>query len=668
MCIFLFSNFSYKRRGVYRKKYLNEIWALIDGTDYLVSFLDTSESREYINRTSRGHLINSLPVLNLSEEELNALKKRAPHKPILRYKYNPSSSVTQSGTLYERFEMSRLAGLGNRGGNAESEIDNLVFSKKSRKRYSLPRLYKLTKGGRRNGNDEDEGEDASEDENNELDESNEIVDRAVELICDEEEEEEVENYDESNNNNDADNNNNNGDDTHNNGNDTNNNGSDTNINGNDTNNNGNDTNNNGNDTNNDDTSNIDNNSSKNNVNDIDKNQDNDDGYGDEILGHDIHLNRPYPPGLGPNERGIDAFDLQQRALREDTLSSDDGDERPSNCGCGHDGSGEVVLQVSLKNFIPAVNQEYNGDFTINNVPKAEWETIKAKGFNWILFEDLPPSTDFKQLSSTLHNCRLKLMMDYQSDELLQYFDGVRIRDVDIASYRSRFPDLTIVSVHSYHDSLKKSEEDNEKISKEEIYENDQNALKYATYVYDNRLFECLKNKDAEGFARIVRDETNENDRCHLLHYMCIQGLDFNPRSTRTAAAMLLTLPGMRVIDFSEIQLVDLVLIVLCKKAVRRGVFSFVNYTSTGKTFAWKYTRGKQHILIVANFDTRQTTTTIICDDCPTKLEYDCKRNKKEKVQFVDILSQTTYLRDPEEMRTTGLKVILYEYEAQIFEY
>lgn len=388
------------------------------------------------------------------------------------------------------------------------------------------------------------------------------------------------------------------------------------------------------------------------------NLNNDDESDEGIIVHDIQKDRPYPPGLGPNELGIDAFDLQQRALREDQMSSDDGDERPSNCGCGHDGSGEVVLQISLKDFLPSVNQENKNDFTINNVPRSEWETIRAKGFDWILFEDLPPNTNFKELATILHSCRLKAMMDYQSDEPLKYFDGFRVRDSDVAPYRRRFQDKTIVSVQAYEFPQKISDEN----------KNDQNSLKYATYVYDNRPIECLRAKDAEAFARVIRKETTENDRCRLLHYMCTQNLNFNPRSTRTAAAMLLTLPGMRVIDFTEIQLVDLVLIVLCKKAVRRGVFSFVNYKSTGNTFAWKYTRGKQHILIVANFDTRQTTTTIICDDCPEPIKSGKGKKDNGKVAFVDILSQTTYLRDPEEMRTKGLNVILYEYEVQIFEY
>lgn len=647
MCIFLFSNFSYKRRGVYRKKYLNEVWALIDGTDYLVSFLDTSESREYINRSSRGHLINSLPVLKLSEEELEELKKRGPHKPTLRYKYTPSSSVNQSGTLYERYEMSRLAGLNGH------------------LRHSLPPLYSLGNGEDydKDGNEKDQNSDSVQTE------TIEMVVRTRELMEEEEEENEDINDNDLNvndikneNNNENSNNNKNG------GNEN----DDDNLNNSKNGENANDDdnlNNSKNGENANDKDNLNNNKNSNNSENSNDGEDlnlkersvnlnNDDESDEGIIVHDIQKDRPYPPGLGPNELGIDAFDLQQRALREDQMSSDDGDERPSNCGCGHDGSGEVVLQISLKDFLPSVNQENKNDFTINNVPRSEWETIRAKGFDWILFEDLPPNTNFKELATILHSCRLKAMMDYQSDEPLKYFDGFRVRDSDVAPYRRRFQDKTIVSVQAYEFPQKISDEN----------KNDQNSLKYATYVYDNRPIECLRAKDAEAFARVIRKETTENDRCRLLHYMCTQNLNFNPRSTRTAAAMLLTLPGMRVIDFTEIQLVDLVLIVLCKKAVRRGVFSFVNYKSTGNTFAWKYTRGKQHILIVANFDTRQTTTTIICDDCPEPIKSGKGKKDNGKVAFVDILSQTTYLRDPEEMRTKGLNVILYEYEAQIFEY
>ena len=123
--------------------------------------------------------------------------------------------------------------------------------------------------------------------------------------------------------------------------------------------------------------------------------------------------------------------------------------------------------------------------------------------------------------------------------------------------------------------------------------------------------------------------------------------------------MLLTLPGMRVVNFRDLGLVDLVLIVLSKKALRRGVFSLVKITSNGNMCAWKYVRGNQHILIAANFGVEQVTGHIICDDAP---------DSDEKIKVVDILTQTTYMREPSVLRTTGLTVILYEYEIQIFEY
>ena len=66
-------------------------------------------------------------------------------------------------------------------------------------------------------------------------------------------------------------------------------------------------------------------------------------------------------------------------------------------------------------------------------------------------------------------------------------------------------------------------------------------------------------------------------------------------------------------------------------------------------------------MIAANFAIPQNTAHIICNDCPEVKE-------GEKNVFVDILTETKYFRDPIELKTKGLCVILYEYEAQIFEY
>lgn len=597
---------------------------MISDSDIIIESSEVAD--DFIDKMCRKYRVSRTQQIVLTDEEMAELLKKRRQNPSIAT-YSPGPLVIQSGSLYERYEKSRFKGsIGDQFSSPEDEIDNLFLKKK---RKTLPAsLYRLKKGsiGPDRNTDEEEdqsnpddqinwGAEESDDDQNQFDENHEEesineVYQEEEMINDVDQEEDQtdlncivsapialksdsQSEDEEND-----------------------------LGGHIG-------------------------ATKERHIDIEINSDGllleEEEANDGFIDHDVHLDLEYPPGFGPNSLGIDAFDLQQRALREYNNSTDDDDDTESNCGCGHNGAAEVILQISLEYFLPSINQVYNGSFTIDTVPRAEWETIKAKGFDWILFEDLPSDTDFKKLCNTLHSCRLRVMIDYSNDETAQYFDGLRIHDNDAATYHQKFSGKTIISVCGYKENPQA-----------------ENELKSATYIYDNRPIQCLKNRDMTGFIKAIRDETNEDDRKHLLHYMCTNGLFFNDRSTRTAAAMLLTLPGMRLIDYREIELVDLALIVLCKKAVRKGTFQFVNYTTNGNAFVWKYKRDQQHILVVANFDTKQTTTRIVIDDCPT--------TENKKVPFVDILTQTTYLRDPKEMSTKGLAAILYEYEIQIFEY
>lgn len=362
---------------------------------------------------------------------------------------------------------------------------------------------------------------------------------------------------------------------------------------------------------------------------------------DEQNDGDIHAQIHYPSGFGFNSLGIDAFTLQQEAL---TDSSDDGDERPSNCGCSQNGNGyaELVLEINLNDFIPVINKLYKGHHTLLTVPKTEFDSLKSKGFDWILIENLhkPDSKqvfgetieDYKQFQSILHQSRLLFAADYVNDEFSQYLDGIRVNtNEDFQRLRTLYPNKTLITT----------------------FESQQ-----AQYYYDDRIINALREKNDREIAQSIYN-VKEETRRHMAHVFSPVSLTFDKRSARTAAAMLLTLPGMRIVNFRELGLVDLVLIVLSKKAVRKGVFSLVQATSnTGNLVAWKYTRGKQRILIAANFGLQQTTGDIICEDAAGTT----------KIDMTDILTQTIYKRDPKELREKGLTVILYQYEIQIFEY
>ncbi|OHT13012.1 hypothetical protein TRFO_03411 [Tritrichomonas foetus] len=677
----------YKQHELYRRRYMREIWETINGTDYLITIADDSAAIDMLNRTSPKHKINGQHKLTLTREEIEELMSRDPRRPFLHYT-SPGVIKPQSMAIVRRYELLRLNRLLSQGkGGNFSPAGALARSRyhglsSSYNRQSLSQRYpvgrKLGQQKNQKGNGEEEIYEEIEEEEiienealfNEEEENLDDLRRNLNFLEDHGSEDEECPHDENNNQNDLNEEENQNAHNHNEANqDGQNQGENTenqdgqNQGENDGENKANGLNNGENDGQNQgqndglnryeneegqnhnqgenaesNTENI-NNSQNQNDNIIDDQNaqsrsvqlhDFIENEEEEVdIERDLHLDIEYPPGFGPNSLGIDAFALQREALTED--SSDDGDERPCNCGSSIDGYADTVLQIYLSDFIPTVNQLFHGDFTLLTVPKAEFDNLKAKGFDWILFEDLPKDINFKELSQILHNSRLRLIADYVSDEVLDYFDGVRVNSEDLLHHcRSLYPRKTYITK----------------------FQTD------ATYFYNERPIMSLRERNPIEFANSVNN-VNEDLRPHFLHYMNKQDLDFNYRSARTAAAMLLTLPGMRVVNFRDLGMVDLILIVLSKKALRRGVFSLVNITSNGNMVAWKYTRGQQHILIAANFGLAQVTGHIICEDAPMS---------DGKIKVVDILTQTTYMRDPKELRTTGLTVILYEYEIQIFEY
>jgi hypothetical protein len=142
-------------------------------------------------------------------------------------------------------------------------------------------------------------------------------------------------------------------------------------------------------------------------------------------------------------------------------------------------------------------------------------------------------------------------------------------------------------------------------------------------------------------------------------------LQFNARSAATARAALLLLPGFRVFQASDLQVADRLLDVLALKAVKRGSFSLptVHHTSEpAVAVAWKYVYGSEHVLVTVNFTNSHAVADIVCEDAPDVAE------GAATIPVWELLTRTKYERSPEQMRTKGLTIILYEYEIQIFRY
>jgi glycosidase len=149
-----------------------------------------------------------------------------------------------------------------------------------------------------------------------------------------------------------------------------------------------------------------------------------------------------------------------------------------------------------------------------------------------------------------------------------------------------------------------------------------------------------------------------------------------------AAATLLTLPGLRFFnqdqwrgyknkidvhlrratpenDNAEIlAFYDKLFSVLDMDALKKGTFTQLTCSGSDTIPAWRYVLGTQHILIVANFNENQSGGNIVLDDAPGSGDITVK----------ELISGTDYTRNAETLRSTGLTVVLSQYQVQIFQY
>lgn len=311
------------------------------------------------------------------------------------------------------------------------------------------------------------------------------------------------------------------------------------------------------------------------------------------------------------------------------------DTRPSNCGNSPDGSSDFVVTINAQKFLEYCSNKYGFEFNdLTSVPQEEYESFRTNGFNWAYFKELPKGTNIRSLTATLHLARMLILVDFDESFDPSFADGIVYKKAKITEeIRNQYPNKLLIG---------------------------SGESAYADYFYDERPINCLRNNDPVSFMNVIREGGIEKQR-KIIRIIDENGLSFNERSEATAAAMILALPGMRIIDFDNISFLDKLVPLLNQKVIWNGVFEYVNFSSNGNLCAWKYSRGKDHLLIASNFAVPQNTAHIICNDCPEVPD-------GEKNIFVDILTETKYFRDPIEVKTKGLCVILYEYEAQIFEY
>jgi hypothetical protein len=287
-----------------------------------------------------------------------------------------------------------------------------------------------------------------------------------------------------------------------------------------------------------------------------------------------------------------------------SLLSDDDDDlddpRPSNCGLGPRGSADLLLEIDVSRL-----SEFMWSGSLDTMPASVYRDLSAKGFTWVSFVNLPAGIDMGAVLTAAHEGGVKVLAEGSSD-------GSRRDDSAVG------------------------------------------------YTHDPKPLELLRSQRLQELIDYIQDA--QSGRAMRFS---TSDLLYHQRSAATANAALMLLPGMRCVRCGDLALADRLFEILKMKSVRRGVFSVPTVTlkpNSVPIVAWKYARGKEHVLVTVNFTGCQAFADVLCDDAPGEVDHD------GNIPVFEMLSLTNYARNPERMRTIGLGVILYEYEIQVFRY
>ena len=93
-------------------------------------------------------------------------------------------------------------------------------------------------------------------------------------------------------------------------------------------------------------------------------------------------------------------------------------------------------------------------------------------------------------------------------------------------------------------------------------------------------------------------------------------------------------------------------------ALKTGTFTQLTCSGSDTIPAWKWVKGTQHILVVANFNENQSGGNVVLDDAPGS----------GQIPVHELMDDVTYYRDAAVLRSTGITVVLDQYQVQVFEY
>lgn len=210
-------------------------------------------------------------------------------------------------------------------------------------------------------------------------------------------------------------------------------------------------------------------------------------------------------------------------------------------------------------------------------------------------------------------------------------------------------------------------------------------------VYDKECIDLLVSHNVEGLKNRVRS-FNEPEKYRLAHFT--ENHD-EPRTMSTywnwspaadaAAGALLTLPGIRFVFQDQwlglakkldvhlrraldepsrpdvVEFYKKLFSILNKECMKTGTFMQMEVTGdqASTIMAWKYSKNDEHILVCVNFDENTKSGNIVIDDVP---------RTGSEIPFTDLITGEVYQRNPDELSTTGLVVVLQHYQVQVFQY
>lgn len=207
------------------------------------------------------------------------------------------------------------------------------------------------------------------------------------------------------------------------------------------------------------------------------------------------------------------------------------------------------------------------------------------------------------------------------------------------------------------------------------------------YAYDKIPYDSLTWNNPQGFIQNIRDRTADykSHGCYFTENhdekRAIRNFG-DYRKANAAAALLLTLPGLRFFNQEQwngpankidvhlrranpeapipecVTFYNKLFKILQLDCMKLGEFTQLSIDGSTTIPAWKYSYGDEHILVTVNYNENQSGGYIQLPDAP----------EGSGIPVYELISGTTYYRDGTEMRTKGLFVLLDGYQIQIFRY